>query len=187
MFLTNLLNSIYTQNPLRSEPQNLAPISISQTNIQNPSTVYRERAKNPSGQSRISQFSATSRLYSGDEEIKTWKQLLGLQEQNLFMKRACSSGLILKTFARVNFPTNLCFKWQEEELRKQVIEVNQLQIRVNNHKWQHLPLEKRKYLRKWKSKKKKHLIKKFMKLKNHHQNWKKVKFNSQKALRSTTL
>ena len=147
MFLTNLLNSIYTQNPLRPEPQNLAPISQSPTITLNPSTVYRERAKNPSGQSRISQFSASSRLYSGDEEIKTWKQLLGLREQNLFMKRACSSGLILKTFARANFPTNLCFNWQEDTMRKQVIELNQLQSQLN-HRWNSLTIEKRNYLRK---------------------------------------
>ena len=65
--------------------------------------------------------------------------------------------------------------WQEDTLRNQKSEMNQLQGRMNTNKWEKLTNEKRQSLRKWKSKKKKHLQKKFKKLINHHHDWQSVK------------
>jgi len=159
-----LLKSIFNPQPARDEPHHLTPTSPIST-LSNPSTVYRGRLTQISGESQ----------FAGDEAIKTWKLLLGYQEQNLFLKRACSAGLILKSFARKRVPANLCFTWQEEALKEQTAEENQLKKSYNKHKWNELSPEKRLYLRKWKSLKKKHLIKKFRKLKNHHHDWQKVK------------
>ena len=159
-----LLKSIFNPQPVRDETQHLTPTSPIST-LSNPSTVYRGRVTHLSGESQ----------FVGDEEIKTWKLLLGYQEQNMFLKRACSSGLILKSFARKRVPANLCFTWQEEALKEQIAEENTLKTSFNKHKWNQLTPEKRSFLRKWKSVKKKHLIKKFRKLTNHHHDWQKVK------------
>ena len=189
--MLNLLKSIYTLNPLHNEPHHAAPTSPDVTTPLNPSTVYRGRATQISGDSQFSQISAFTRQYAGDEEMMTWMKLLGLKEQNKFLQRVCSSRLILKTFARKNVPSNLCFMWQEETFQKQKSEENRLQAIMNRHHWDKLTNAKRKSLRVWKSKKKKQLLNKFKKLINHHHDWQKVKCTKgskhKKTFRSTAV
>ena len=173
MYVPNLIKSILPNRLVRNLPQRSTPISPTQPPT-NPSTVYRERVVQISGNSDFSLGTNLPEEVANDEELKTWIQLLGRQEQTTFLKRVCSSGLILKSFARKSVPTNITFLWQQETLRSQISEVNKMQVRLD-YEWHKLPPEKRAFLRKWKSRKKEKLVKKFNKFKKHHQTWQKTK------------
>ena len=173
MFVPNLIKSILPSRLLRNSTLPVAPISPS-TPTTIPSTVYRERARQISGISNFSLGSNVPEQFVQDEEIKTWTLLLGRQEQISFMRRASSSGLILKTFARKNIPADLMFIWQEKKLKSQVSELNKMKCTYNLYKWRKLSDEKRLFLRKWQKNKREKLIKKFRKLTKNHKTWQKV-------------
>ena len=128
--IDNLLNFLnYNQNHTTQGSSSSRPDLNNNDNPSNPNfTVNRGRSTNPSGRSNFSQ------LYSGDEAITTWKMLLGLQERNKFMKRICFAGLVLKKFARKRVPVNLCYEWQKDEHKKQVLEEARLRNKLVN-KW----------------------------------------------------
>ena len=119
----NFIYSIANTRLTRSFFQRL-DTSSSQNNPQLTSTNQRGRSTQISGKSSSSTNSTLPPRYANDEKIKTWIQLLDHQERNAYLHRACSNGLICKNFARKNIPPKHLIKWQEEELKKQVSDLN---------------------------------------------------------------